>query len=100
MSEKVFGISRGNAKTMLRLFREEQAKNGRGGCYCSQCENDMRNALRIYDELIPICLASESVPLKEFEKLSKLYSLSLKTIEKLVKVAAEKEAKKQAGEKK
>ena len=69
MSEKVLGYTRGNAKLMLRLFREEQTKHGNRGCFCNECEQDMRNALKEYDKLVPVRLASESVDLKKLKRI-------------------------------
>ena len=110
MSEKVFGISRGNAKTMLRLFREEQAKNGREGCYCNECEDDMRNALKIYEDIVSVRLAYESVDLEKLKKFCERNRMNLLIhrdekrqegiLLKDLLSWAEKEAKKQAGEKK
>jgi len=71
MSEKVLGYTRGNAKLMLRLFREEQTKHGNRGCFCNECEQDMRNALKEYDKLVPVRLASESVDLKKLKEWCK-----------------------------
>ena len=52
---KSFGIGKENAKVLLRLFREQQRKhNGRSGCYCSDCEHDMRLALREFYKLVPV----------------------------------------------
>lgn len=32
-------------KTLLEFFRDEQEKRGHKGCKCSECEEDMANAI-------------------------------------------------------
>lgn len=61
MSGKVLGfISKENAKVLLRLFREQQAKrNSRSGCYCSECEHDMRLAMQEFYKLVPVVSLEE-----------------------------------------
>lgn len=74
MSEEVLG------------FRKKDALYDNGGALVQGWAIDE-------DKLVPVRLKSESVSLEEFEKVSKLYSLSLKTIEKLVKAAAKRRFK-------